>query len=111
MNYNKAFLAGRIKELKVNPGKDGKPIANFTLVTTSEWTDKEGTPKKTDSYHKVAAFGQPAAFLEKTAKDGMNVFVEGRVQNRSYDDKQGVKKYVTEIMASTVHLFKDDAAF
>ncbi len=98
MYINKVTLLGNLTkdpELKALPS--GIKVASFSLATNRSWKDQSG--KKTDAveYHNIVAFGKPAELIAQYMKKGGSLYVEGRLQTRSWDSEQG-KKYRTEIL-------------
>lgn len=102
MSYlNKAMLIGRVgKEADVRT-VNGEKVANFSLATSYKAGDKDIT-----EWHNIVAWGKPAEVVEKYVRKGTSLFVEGPIQTRSWDDKQGVKRYTTEIRAFTIQLLE-----
>jgi single-strand DNA-binding protein len=101
MYLNKAFLYGNLTrdpELKALPG--GTQVVSFGLATNRTFKDKNGAKQEQTEYHNIVAFGRPAEVMAQYLKKGKPVFIEGRIQTRSWDDKAtGEKKYRTEIVA------------
>lgn len=103
MSVNKVILLGRLgqdPELKYTPG--GSPVCNFSLATTESWTDKGGQKQEKTEWHRVVVWGKLAELCNQYLAKGRQAFLEGRLQTRSWDDKDGNKRYTTEILASTV---------
>jgi len=103
MSVNKVILLGRLgqePELKYTPGSSA--VCNFTLATTENWTDKKGQKQEKTEWHKVVVWGKLAEICNMHLKKGKQAYVEGRLQTRSWDDKNDVKRYITEINAFTV---------
>ena len=103
MSVNKVILLGRLgqdPELKYTPG--GSAVCNFSLATTESWTDKQGQKQEKTEWHRVVVWGKLAELCNQYLAKGRQAFLEGRLQTRSWDDKDGNKKYTTEILASTV---------
>jgi single-strand DNA-binding protein len=100
MYLNKAFLYGNLTrdpELKALPS--GIKVANFAIATNRTYKDKDGNKKETTEYHNIVAFGKQAELIEQYLKKGRGIFVDGRLQTRSWDDKAtNSKKYRTEII-------------
>ncbi len=100
MNINKAFLFGNLTrdpELKSLPS--GMKVANFGLATNRSWKDANGVKKDSSTFHNIVAYGKPAELIAQYMKKGRSLFVEGRIETRSWDDKNdGSKKYRTEIV-------------
>jgi single-strand DNA-binding protein len=103
MSVNKVILLGRLgqdPELKYTPG--GSPVCNFSLATTESWTDKSGQKQEKTEWHRIVVWGKLAELCNQYLAKGRQAFLEGRLQTRSWDDKDGNKRYTTEILASTV---------
>jgi|SRR5690606_12405718 len=103
MSVNKVILLGRLgqdPELKYTPG--GAAVCNFSIATTESWTDKSGQKQEKTEWHRIVVWGKLAELCNQYLGKGRQAFVEGRLQTRSWDDKDGSKRYTTEIMASTV---------
>ena len=111
MSVNKVILLGRLgqdPELKYTPG--GSPVCNFSLATTESWTDKSGQKQEKTEWHRVVVWGKLAELCNQYLAKGRQAFLEGRLQTRSWDDKDGNKKYTTEILASTVQFIGGPSA-
>lgn len=103
MSVNKVILLGRLgqdPELKYTPG--GAAVCNFSLATTEAWTDKGGQKQEKTEWHRIVVWGKLAELCNQYLSKGRQAFVEGRLQTRAWDDKDGNKRYTTEIMAATV---------
>lgn len=104
MYYNKATIIGNVTrdpELRTLPS--GVPVATFGVATNRVWKDQAGMKKEDTQFHNVVVFAKQADIMARYAKKGTLVLVEGRMQTRSWDDKQsGEKKYRTEIVADRV---------
>lgn len=103
MSVNKVIILGRLgqdPELKYTPG--GAAVCNFSLATTEAWTDKQGQKQEKTEWHRIVVWGKLAELCNQYLAKGRQAFIEGRLQTRSWDDKDGSKRYTTEIMASTV---------
>jgi single-strand DNA-binding protein len=97
---NKAILLGNLgADPEVRYAPSGTAIVNFTVATTETYKDKKET-----SWHKVKAFGKLAEICEKYLHKGKQVYIEGRIQYGSYEDRQGIKRYTTDIIASTMQM-------
>lgn len=99
MYLNKAFLFGNLTkdpELKSLPS--GIKVTSFGMATNRTYKDATGNKKEQAEFHNIVAFGKPAELIAQYLKKGRSVFVEGRIQTRSWDDQAGVKKYRTEVV-------------
>ena len=102
---NKAILVGRLgkdPEIKYTPS--GTAIANFTMATSENYKDKDGQKQERTEWHRIVAFGKLAEICGEYLAKGKQVYVEGRIQTRSWDDKDGNKKYMTEIVANIMQM-------
>ena len=111
MSVNKVILLGRLgqdPELKYTPA--GASVCNFSLATSESWTDKNsGQKQERTEWHRVVVWGKLAELCNQYLSKGRQAFVEGRLQTRSWDDKDGNKRYTTEIMANTVQFIGGQA--
>ncbi|MBU4053115.1 MAG: single-stranded DNA-binding protein [Proteobacteria bacterium] len=101
---NKAIILGRLgKDPEVRYTQDGRAIANFTVATSEEWKDKDtGDKKERTEWHRIVAFNKLGEICGEYLAKGKQVYVEGRIQTREWTDKDGGKRYTTEIVASDV---------
>ncbi len=100
---NKVILIGHVgrdPEIKYTPG--GTAIANFSVATTDAYKDKAGNLQERTDWHRIVAMGRTAEVMGEYLKKGQQVYVEGRLQTRSWDDDKGQKRYITEIVALSV---------
>lgn len=103
MSVNKVLLIGRLgNNPEMRYTNTGTAVANFNLATSENWNDKSGQRQEKTEWHRVVVWGKLAELCEKYLSKGRQCFVEGRLQTRSWDDKDGNKKYTTEIVATTV---------
>lgn len=103
MYLNKAIIIGNLTrdpEIKALPS--GIQVCSFSVATNRVWKDKEGNKKEQADFHNIVVFGRQAETAGQYLKKGQTVLVEGRIQTRSWDDKDGQKKYRTEIVADRV---------
>jgi single-strand DNA-binding protein len=102
---NKAILIGRLgKDPEVRYTPDGTMITNFNLATDEQWKDKNGEKVQKTEWHRIVTFGKLAEICGNYLVKGKLIFVEGRIQTRSWEDKDGVKRYTTEIIASNMQM-------
>jgi single-strand DNA-binding protein len=101
---NKVILIGRLgsdPEVRYTPS--GVAVANFSIATSEEWTDKDsGEKKERTEWHRIVAWRRLGEICGEYLSKGRQVYVEGRLQTRSWDDRDGNKKYTTEIVASDI---------
>lgn len=101
---NKAILVGNLgrdPELRHTP--NGQAVVNFTLATSENWTDKSGERQERTEWHRIVVWGKTAEMCNQYLSKGRTVYIEGRIQTREWEDKEGAKRYTTEINASTVN--------
>ena len=112
MSVNRVFLIGNVgKDPEVRQADGGLKVASFTLATTERYKAKDGSYKDNTEWHNIVAWRGTAEVVEKFVKKGTPLYVEGRIRTRSWDDQQGNKRYVTEIIADNVQLLgkKEDS--
>lgn len=101
---NKAILVGNLgrdPELRTTP--NGQSVVNFTLATSETWTDKSGERVERTEWHRIVVWGRTAEMCAQYLSKGRTVYIEGRIQTREWEDKDGNKRYTTEINANTVN--------
>ena len=104
-SVNKVILVGNLgrdAELRYTPG--GAAVATLNLATTEVWNDKQGQRQEKTEWHRVVLWGKQAETLQEYLVKGKQIYVEGRLQTRQWDDKDGNKRYTTEIKADRVTL-------
>ena len=104
-SVNKVILVGNLgrdAELKFSPS--GFPISTFSLATTDRRKDKDNQWSDKTEWHRIKLLGKQAESLKDYLKKGKQIYVEGRLETRSWDDKDGQKKYMTEIVADRIQL-------
>ncbi|HEY4175280.1 MAG TPA: single-stranded DNA-binding protein [Kofleriaceae bacterium] len=100
---NKVILVGYLgadPDMRYTPS--GQGVCELRLATSESWNDKNGQRQERTEWHRVVVWGKRAEVCSKYLAKGRQVFVEGRIQTRTYDDKEGIKRYMTEIIASDV---------
>lgn len=105
MNLNKVFILGRLTadpQLRTTPG--GESVATFSLATNRYWTDKTGNKKEMTEYHNIVVWGRQAEFVSQYLSKGGIALVEGRLQTRSWEGKDGAQRKTTEIVAEGIQL-------
>lgn len=99
-SLNRVQLIGNIgKDPEVRYTSGGAAVASFSVATNESWKDKEGNLQERTEWHNIVAWNRLAEICGEYLKKGAKVYVEGRMQTRSYEDKEGVKRYTTEIVA------------
>lgn len=102
---NKVQLIGNVgndPEIKNLDG--GKKVANLTIATNDSYKNDKGEKIETTEWHRVSAWGATADIIEKFVTKGLQIAIEGKLTHRSYDDKNGEKRYITEVVANEVLL-------
>ncbi len=100
MYLNKAIVIGNLtRDPEVRALPSGIKVCSFSLATNRVWKDQNGNKQEAADYHNVVVFGRQAETVAQYMKKGSSILVEGRMQTRSWDDKDGTKKYRTEIVA------------
>jgi single-strand DNA-binding protein len=104
MSVNKVILVGNLgvkPELRYTPG--GQAVANFRIATNERWGGRDGQPaQERTEWHNIVVWGKTAENCGKFLDKGRQVYIEGRLQTREWQDKEGQKRYTTEIVAQTV---------
>ena len=101
-SLNKVTLIGNVgKDPEIRYTGTGKAVVSFSLATSDSWKDKTtGQMQEKTDWHNIVAWERLAEIINQYVKKGKRIYLEGRIQTRSYDDKDGVKKYITEIVAN-----------
>lgn len=104
-NLNKVLLIGRIgqePEKRITP--TGQSVVNISLATTEYFKDKSGNKQERTEWHRVALWNRLAEIVEQYCRKGSQLFVEGSIQTREWQDKDGNKRFSTEIIARSIQL-------
>ena len=97
---NKVILIGNLgKDPEVRYSQAGAAIASFNVATTETWKKQDGSKEELTEWHRIVAFGRLGEICGEYLSKGSKVFIEGRLQTRKWDDKDGNTKYTTEIVA------------
>ena len=100
---NKVILVGNLgKDPELRYAPSGMAIANFSIATTETWKDKSGAKQEKTEWHKIVAFNKLAEICGEYLNKGKQVYIEGKIQTRQWEDKDGNKRYTTEIVAQTM---------
>jgi single-strand DNA-binding protein len=100
---NKVILVGNLgkdPEVRYTPG--GQAVANFTIATNENWTDKQGQKQERTEWHRIVVWGKAAELCGEYLSKGRQVYIEGRLQTREWNNKEGQKQYTTEVVANPV---------
>ena len=105
MDLNKVFILGRLTaDPQLRQTSGGQSVVNFSVATNRVWVDKSGTKKEDAEFHNVVLWGRNAEIASQFLAKGRLVLIEGRLQTRSWEDKQGQKRKVTEIIGERIQL-------
>src|ERR1700742_1318767 len=110
MSVNKVILVGRLgqnPEVRYTPS--GAAVANFSIATNESWTDKSGQKQERTEWHRVVVWGKLAELCSQYLSKGRQAYIEGRLQTRQWQDKDGQTKYTTEGQAQTVQFLGGQA--
>ena len=101
---NKVILIGRLgRDPEVRYTPDGTAVANFSIATSTEWTDKgSGDRKEKTEWHRIVAWRRLGEICGEYLAKGRQVYIEGRLQTRDWEDRDGNKRYTTEVVATDV---------
>tara|TARA_X000001036_G_scaffold135449_2_gene128288 strand:- start:2342 stop:2758 length:417 start_codon:yes stop_codon:yes gene_type:complete len=102
---NKVILLGHLgKDPEVKKLDSGKSVANFSLATSEVYKNKEGEKVTNTEWHNIVLWSPLAEIAESYLKKGSQLYLEGKISNRSYEDKDGVKKYISEVVGRDITL-------
>jgi len=105
-SINKVILIGRLgrdPEIRYTP--NGDAVANFSIATSENWKDKNtGEKKEKTEWHRLVAFRRLAEIIGEYLTKGSQIYIEGKLQTREWDDKEGVKRYTTEIVVNQMQM-------
>ncbi len=100
---NKVILVGNLgRDPEVRYIKDGTAVANLRLATSETWNDQNGQRQERTEWHRVVAWGKLAEIAKEYMSKGRQIYVEGKLQTRSWDDREGNKRYTTEVKADQI---------
>ena len=100
---NKVMLIGRLgRDPEIRYTQSGNAVASFSIATSEYWRDKQGQRQEKTEWHDIVAWDRLADQAQSYLKKGSMVYIEGKLQTRSWDDQQGQKKYRTEVVANQV---------
>ncbi len=105
MNLNKVFIIGRLTaDPQIRNTAGGMQVATFSVATNRSWTDKSGSKKESTEFHNVVIWGRQAEIAAKFLTRGSTVMIEGRLQTRSWEGKDGQMRKTTEIISERMQL-------
>lgn len=100
---NKAIILGRLgKDPEVKYTPSGTAVANFSVATSEKWKGKDGKEQERTEWHRIVVWQKLAELCGEYLVKGAQAYIEGRIQTRDWEDKDGVKRYVTEIVADKI---------
>lgn len=110
-SINKVILIGRLgQDPEVKSTPSGQSVATLSVATSETWRDKDsGQKQEKTEWHRVIAWGKLADLAKSYLSKGKLIYLEGKLQTRSWDDKTGVKRYTTEILANTIQFLSPSA--
>lgn len=104
-SVNKAILIGNLgKDPETRYMSNGDAVTNITVATTDTWKDKNGEKQEKTEWHRVTFYRKLAEIADEYLKKGQSVYIEGRLETRKWDDKNGIERYTTEIIASDMKM-------
>lgn len=110
---NKVILVGNLgRDPEVRSTPSGQSVANFTLATSRRWNDRDGNRQEQTEWHRIVCWGRQAEVAGEYLTKGKQIYVEGRLQTRSWEDKQsGEKRYTTEVICDNFQMLgrRDDS--
>ena len=105
---NKVLLIGNLgADPELRTTQSGQSVVNFSLATSERWTDKQGERQEKTEWHRVIAWGPLGENVHKYCRKGKQVFVEGKIQTKQYEDREGITRQSTEIVAMSVKFLAD----
>ncbi len=111
MDLNKVMIIGRVtKDPEVRTLQTGQSVATFSVATNRQWTDAQGTKQEKVEFHNIVAWRKLAEIIQQYVKKGSKIYIEGRLETRSWDDPSGQKKYRTEIVTDNMIMLDSKGA-
>jgi single-strand DNA-binding protein len=110
MSVNKVILVGRLgadPEMKYT--SDGTAVASFRIATTKKWTNQNGEKEERTEWHRIVAWRRLGEICGQYLSKGKQIYIEGELQTRSWEDKDGMKRWVTEVVASNMQMLGSPA--
>ena len=111
MSVNKVILVGRLgRDPETRYTSSGQAVCNFSIATDETYKDRSGERQKRTEWHKIVMWGKLAEIAQQYLKKGSQVYLEGRIQSRQWDDKEGQKRTSFEIVANTMKMLDSRSA-
>lgn len=105
MSINKVILVGNVgKDPEVRYLENGVAVCSFPFATSESYKNKNGEKVKTTEWHNIVLWRSLAEIAEKYVKKGSQLYIEGKIRSRSWDDKEGNKRYITEIIGNNMQM-------
>jgi single-strand DNA-binding protein len=105
MSVNKVILVGRLgKDPETKYTSGGQALANFSMATDHTYKDRNGERQKRTEWHRIKVWGKLAEIVQQYLKKGSLIYIEGRIETREWQDKEGQKRYTTEIVANEMRM-------
>src|SRR3974377_1308283 len=105
MSINKVILVGRLgRDPETRYTSGGQAVANFSVATDESYKDRAGERQKRTEWHRIVVWGKQAEIAQQYLRKGSLIFLEGRIQTRQWDDREGQKRTSTEIVANNFHI-------
>lgn len=105
MSLNKVILIGNLgRDPEVRYTGNGTAVANFTLATNERWRDRNGERQERTEWHRIVAWARLAEICAEYLRKGQQIYIEGRIQTREWEDRDGNKRYTTEIVANDMQM-------
>jgi single-strand DNA-binding protein len=104
-SVNKVILVGNLgADPELKHTATGTAVVNFNMATTDNWTSKDGNKEEKTEWHHIVAWGRLAEICSQYLAKGKQVYIEGKLQTRSWEDRDGKKRYTTEVLAQTMQM-------
>ena len=105
MSVNKVILVGRVgQDPEMRITNSGDPVVNLSIATTEYWKSKTGEKQESTEWHRVNFFGKPAEVIKQYVRKGSQLYIEGKIKQKKYTDKQGVERSAFEIQSDLFRL-------
>ena len=114
MSVNKVILVGNLgRDPEMRHTQTGRAVCNFTLATNERWKDREGQQQERTEWHRLVVWDRLAEVCVEYLSKGKQIYVEGRLQTREWEDREGNKRYTTEITVTNMQMLgrRSDPAF
>lgn len=110
MSVNKVILVGNLgQNPEVKYSQNGQAVCNISIATNESWTDKNGQKQEKTEWHRTVVFGKLAELCAQYLSKGRQVYLEGKLQTRQWQDKEGQTRYTTEVVAQTIQFLGGQA--